>query len=557
MNALNVSKTQELFRVIDPAFGPDNIYRFQARKTFSLGPLMIATVAKRQMTWLDAEVINENNYHRSHGGPRNSKGEPDHLELQQKERYASFIGVSASMTNAVPRALEIIQLYQSMPKELQPKAIIVGGWHAGDSPTEFLQAGADVIVHGEGEVIIASLLTALANNQSLENIPGISYRSPDGQIKRNGPEFLIVPQEQMDSLPFPDFGLIRYAKIKVFPVGRTRGCSGKCRFCRVRSVPRSISPARFLQLIKILSSQGVRRFFVVDDRSEEDLKGFQSWLKGVAAFQKERDIWLDFTTQNRLSLAEHPEILKLMRQAGVYTVAIGFESPIPEELRAMRKPIIPAKMLEWAEIYRKSGFLVHMMLILGYPMPPGSEPVRNKTGEIMTIQERARKFWQFIKRAKPDTLQVLLYTPILGTPDWEFLESRNRIYKNLGWRFFDGTWLTFQPDKEIDPRDLQAEMANLMRKFYAFRYIWRFGWVSVPFHLLKIGLATVAMPFIWTLLLPFKKWHSQKAWELPHRIFRNAKRRFQGHLIIMSWQRSFRRLDFSAKLAQLVHTNHS
>ena len=541
-----------LFRVIDPRFGPNNIYRHQAKETASLGPIFIASAVRKYLPW-EAEIILENNCRVNLGCPMTEDNLPDH-DLLQRERRAEFVGISASMTNAVPRALEIIQLYRSMPEELRPKAIIVGGWHAGDSPEEFLEAGADVVVHGEGDMVIAPLLNALKQNRTLEDIPGISYWL-NGQIKRNGPEFLAVPQEQMDNLPLPDFNLVRFAKIVIYPIGRTRGCSGKCRFCRVRSIPRSISPGRFLEQIKVLVSRGAKYFFIVDDRSEEDLEGFRQWLIGLINFREERKTRnLYFTSQNRLSLAEHPDVLSLMWEAGIRTVAIGFESPIPEELKAMKKPITTKldQLLQWSQTFKDIGLYIHMMLILGYPMPPGANRVLNDQGKPMSIKERSHKFWQFIKKVNPATLQVLLYTPILGTPDWKLLEEQGRIDKEIGWEKYDGTWLTFKPDEGIDPQELQGEMIRLMQRFYSFPLIWKSGWTSVILHLIKIGVVTIAMPFVWVFNLPFKKWQLKTAWELPRRLKRNAKRRFLGYLIVLDWLESFKHSGFDAVLRRLA-----
>jgi radical SAM superfamily enzyme YgiQ (UPF0313 family) len=295
---------------------------------------MIASTAKEWCidngkSWLTAEVINENNYRSiRRRAPINPKSMPDHLVLQQ-ERYAAFIGISCSMTTGAPRAIELIRLYKEFPESLKPKAIIVGGWHAMDNPQEMLEAGADVVVHGEAELIIKDILTALRNDDSLSGIPGISYWS-GGQIKRNGPTEIYVPQEMMDKLPDPDFGLIRYSVIRIFPLGRTRGCDGKCPFCRVKCQARSISPPRFLEQIIVLISKGANHIFITDDRSEQDLDGFIYWLKGLGEFMRVRRPRVSITTQNRLSLAEHPEVLQLMRDAGVKNVAIGYESPIAE-----------------------------------------------------------------------------------------------------------------------------------------------------------------------------------------------------------------------------------
>ncbi len=538
---------KELFRIIDPLFGENNIYKMQARRTVSLGPVMVGTVANKNLPWIEVEIINENNCRKKLGAPLNQDGILSHFDLQ-RDRKAEYIGISASMTNAVPRALKIIKDYKHLPENLQPKAIIVGGWHAGDSPMEFLRAGANVVVRGEAEKLISPLLNTLKRNLSLKNLPGISYLHRKEQ-KDNLPGFISLTEEDLENLPCPDFGLVCFAKIKLFPMGRTRGCSGRCRFCRVRTEPRSISPEKFIRQVETVASKGAKKFFLIDDRSEEDLEGFKKVLLGLVSLRKQKSLRLEFTSQNRLSLAEKPEVLALMREAGIRTVAIGFESPIPEELKAMRKPINPQKMVEWTKTFKNNGLYVHAMMIFGYPLSTCADPEIVEKMNSISIKEKTKKFWDFIRTAKPDSLQVLLYTPIIGTPDYAFLEENNRLRKDLSWEFYDGTHLVFVPDEGIDPRELQEESIKLMRKFYSFNFFWRFGRISLVLNSIRFGLITIAMPFIWLLNLKirhffyfsFKK-TSSLAWQSAKRSFRKAKISLGGSSIISSWLKKFKKM---------------
>ena len=546
-----------VFRVWDPAYARDNIYRHAARQTISLGPVIIASAAHKALPWLTSEVISENNYRwKARKGPVDDKGLPDHQVLQ-KEKPARFIGISASITNAAPRALEIVRLYRQLPEELRPQAIIVGGWHAGDCPDEFLEAGADIVVHGEGAAVIPQLLEALKETRDLKDIPGISYRS-NGEVQRNAPDFLALTQEELEALPDPNFDLVRFAKLKVVPVSRTWGCSGRCRFCRVKNEPRSVSPQRFAQRIKDLVSKGRRHFFLVDDRSEEDMAGFKAWLQDIADFRRERKVRsLDFTLQARLSLAEEPEVLDLMQRAGVRTAAIGFESPIPEEVWAMRKPIVPEKMVEWTKTWKKHGFYTHAMFIFAYPIPPDKKQPMNSAGQPMSARQRAQAFWRFIKAANPDTIQVLVLTPIPGTEDWAFLEKENRIFKELGWAAWDGLHVVFQPDEGMTPEEVQHEVIRLHRKFYAFHYLGRLGVISLLAHLVHVGITTVSMPFLWCLIMP-SRWpfrgafaeQAKLAWRRPRRVFRNARRHLGAYLVIQSVRKKL--AQFNEKIGAVI-----
>ncbi|MCE7883181.1 MAG: radical SAM protein [Actinobacteria bacterium ATB1] len=535
-----------LFRVVGCRFPPHNVYRYQATKTTALGPIAVATVAKATCVdergpWLAAEVIDENNYRKRLGAPRDADGLPDHAALQA-ERYADIVGLSCGMSSSAPRCIDLIKAYRSLPEHLRPKAIVVGGWHATDNPEVFLEAGADAVVHGEAEAVMKRLLTCIREGTTPEGIRGVSVRVGDEiVIDEHGGG--MIPQAMMDRLPDPDFGLLRYAKVKVFPVGRTRGCDGRCRFCRVKSGARWLSSERFLDQLKVLISRGARHFFVIDDRSEQDMPGFVNWLEGLAAFREERDIRITLTTQNRLSLAEHPEVLQLMRKAGVSTVAIGFESPIAEELKAMKKPLRPAKMLEWNKTWKRHGFFVHMMLIFGYPLPPDTRERLAVEGEefSMSVRERARRFMSFIRRARPDTLQVLLFTPLPGTEDRAYLEEEDRIYP-LGWEYYDGTWLVFEPDEGTDPLELQTEAIRLMRRFYGLRGVWRIPVVALLTHLARIAAVTISLPVAWPTV----------GWRRWFRAWRDAKRQFQGHLVVGAWLRNFEKSGFGARLEELT-----
>ncbi|MAF13693.1 MAG: hypothetical protein CMI53_02255 [Parcubacteria group bacterium] len=570
--------SRELFRVIDPGYGKRNIFRFAAMITVSLGPVVVATIAKWLLPWLDAEVVSENNVSKKRGAPLDDDGLIDHIALQTRNR-ATVVGISASITNAVPRALRIIETYVGMSDDLRPKGIVVGGWHAGDDPEPFLRAGADVVVHGEGELIIAQLVEALATGKSLEEIPGISYFDGD-ELKRNlisnpahrnlsqGQEtFLAVPQSEIESMPDPDFGLVRFANIKLVPVSRTRGCTGRCKFCRVKGAARYLSPERLVGQIQNGYSQGKRRFFVVDDRCEEDMIGFIAWLKLLVNWIETNNIkGLDISCQCRLSLAGFkpsrssgieltgPEIMALMRRACINTVCIGFESPIKEELDAMSKPTKQSMMLEWAKTWKSFGFLVHAMMIFGYPIRNGRPLPRNAKGEVMTAAERAQAFWSFIKKAAPTYLQVLIYSPIIGTDDRQWLEVDDRILSGIPLELHDGLHVLYQPDAGSTPQEVQHEAINLSRRFYA-RRIAKFQWLALVCHSLKVASITCSMPFIWAAIMPLHGFRSRDAWQWPKRMKRVAIRHWGAQFIIVKFLKNLH--PFERLLARVSHQGNS
>ena len=235
---------------------------------------------------------------------------------------------------------------------------------------------------------------------------------------------------------------------------------------------------------------------------------------------------LDFTAQIRLDRAKDPELLLAMRQAGINMVCIGFESPIAEELKAMNKHINCQEMLSYTRVFHKFGFLVHGMFIFGYPMEDGQS-------FGMTASQRVKRYQAFIRKARIDTIQILLPVPLPGTQLSERLKRQNRIYAigDVGWEYYDGNFPVFEPDFPLSAEQMQAAQRKIMASFY------RFGF------LFKIGLNILTFPEIVLFLHNIKP-----GWERWYRHWRNDLIRFMGWIIIRKWNLDFNKHRFLEKL---------
>src|ERR1043166_2172858 len=66
-----------------------------------------------------------------------------------------------------------------------------GGPEPPNYPDEYLEAGADASVTGEGEVSLEALLRAFAGSGNLACVPGIHYRDGNGSVARTAAAPLI------------------------------------------------------------------------------------------------------------------------------------------------------------------------------------------------------------------------------------------------------------------------------------------------------------------------------------------------------------------------------
>lgn len=493
-----------LIRFIIPAFPEVNVFSWAARRTTALGPIMVATAANKAWGW-QVEVIDENNYN----GPRNSRGLPDHRILQKRNK-AEVVGFYCGLSSTMERVWELAGFYHN-----EGVVTVAGGWHAHYCPRETLEKNIDIVVHGDGEIAILNILNSLKKRKYIGNTPGISFLE-DGKMKTNPPEMLEVTS--LNDLPYPDFGLLKYAKMKTFPVGRTRGCRMNCEFCSVRGKPRWSTGQYLFEVVNwLVETRKARYFFIVDDRLEENLTGTLDFFKMVSAKYGTR---LNFTVQVRLEAAENRELPETMWKAGVRTVAIGYESPIDEELIAMRKGYSSSQMLEWTKIWRKY-FGILAMFIFGYPL-------KHKKTSI-TPEERYNYFKIFIQKACFYAVQILKAIPLVGTDLRKRLEQEGRIYplELVPWSKYDGNFICFQPDN-MSSQEFQEIPIKLMKWFYT------------PLKIFKILLRTLAFPIDCFI----------KGWRLSCRDWFKEIIGFGGHFLIRKWQQRENIKLFIEKLEQ-------
>jgi radical SAM superfamily enzyme YgiQ (UPF0313 family) len=512
-------KRRRRLRMVVPAFPAFNIYSRIARRTTALGPVCVATAVHEIQGW-DAEVIDENNLGRY--GPRRPKGGADH-EVLQEQRPADVVGFYGGLTSTTPRLYELARFYKQ-----QGVVTMAGGQHfVGDNVLEALHNGIDYVVHGEGEKVIRDLLEVIEGRREIGSVRGISYLTAAGLAHTPDRE----PLTDFEELPYPDFSLVRYARISIFPVERIRGCCMNCEFCTVKGKPRCASTDRLLGNIShLVETHNARHFFIVDDLFGQQRDETVHFCHQFAEYQRRIGRRMETTVQIRLDKAQDPELLAAMRQAGIKYVAIGFESPIDEELKAMNKAIRSRDMLALVQVFRRFGFLVHGMFIFGYPLV---EPASFS----MPVRERVQRFRRFIRRAQIDTVQVLLPVPLPGTALRRRLEQQNRIYdlRDVGWEYYDGNFPLFEPDAPMTAQEIQEAGNQIMRRVYRFRY----ALYVVANILLFPSLAF----YLHNLRLGWGKW--SRSW-------RNSLIRFGGWITMRKWRADFGRSDFLRKL-QTAH----
>jgi radical SAM superfamily enzyme YgiQ (UPF0313 family) len=499
---------RKLFRMIVPA-SSTNVFSGIMKKTISLGPLLVATIADKLPDW-DVEVIHEAGCRK--WIVRDAQGNVDHQTLQ-KERFADVAGFYGSISCSMPRLWEVAKFYQS-----QGVLTIAGGLHAHYNPQESLRNGIDVVVHGEGEMVIKELLIRFQNRESFAEIAGISFLH-DGNIFTTPTKTINSKHSDfLEGLPCPNFGLIRDCKIEVYPIGRIRGCSMNCEFCSVKGEARWYSPEKLFNIVQwLVETRGAKAFFLVDDRVEEDKEGTRQFFELIKNKYGRK---LEFSVQARLDAARDKDFLALMQAAGVSRVYIGYESPIDEDLGLMKKGYKSSDMLQWTKTYHSFGFFIHAMFIFGYPA---------KSSSVISSKERMKRLKQFIHQAELDSIQVLKPIPLPGTTLRERLDESGQLLplEIVPWELYDGEHACFIPKYEnMTLEELQIYPSRITGWFYHSSSFW---W---------IGIRTIIMPLDYFL----RGWYS---W---YRSWCNEITRFEGSLLYKKWKSQNREIEFVKRI---------
>ena len=356
---------------------------------------------------------------------------------------ADIVGLSA-LTNTVRPAYRLAD-------QCRTRGIptLMGGTHATFMADEALDH-VDFVVKGEGEAPLLELLHALKAGRSVEGIPNLSYWSGGrcGRGKKvHNPNRAFV--QDLDSLPIPDFGLVRgWGKGCVTSIMTSRGCPYDCTFCSVTAMLgrgyRYTSEDRVLEEIRRYRERGY--IFFVDDNFVVNKKR----TKRILERKIREGLGMEWSAQMRAEAAEDPELLRLMRDSNCFNVYVGFESFNPHTLALYNKRMEVDRIHRSIDLFHKYRIKVHGMFVLG-----------SDADDIDSVRHTVR----LTKKLGIDTAQFMILTPIPGTTLTEEFLAEGRI-RTDDWDLFDGHYVTYEP-RRLTPYELQRETLRAYRKFYS------------------------------------------------------------------------------------------
>ncbi len=313
---------------------------------------------------------------------------------------------------------------------------VMGGLHVTARPEEALRH-CDVAVVGEGEPAWSTLLA------------DIEAGRPQRIYDSSGVEF------DLGETPIPRYDLLDPDRYNRITVQTSRGCPWRCEFCassimiteRYKRKP----VGRVVSEIQAIKDAWPRPFVEFADDNTFVSKPHAREL--VRAVGEENVRWF---TETDVSVADDPELLSLMQEAGCAEVLIGFESPtIPGidgvELRRNWKRRQLDSYQRAVERIQSHGVAVNACFVLGLD---GDGP------DVFEAVE------DFVGRAQPFDVQITVQTALPGTPLYERLRREGRLLDEEAWErctLFD---VNFRP-LGMSSEQLEEGFVELARRLYS------------------------------------------------------------------------------------------
>jgi anaerobic magnesium-protoporphyrin IX monomethyl ester cyclase len=302
---------------------------------------------------------------------------------------------------------------------------VVGGPEPSAYIPEYLSAGADVIVIGEGEAAMEELLSVLpsADPATLGKIRGIAFLDARGNVERTPPR----PQiPNLDALPRPARDAVRISPYldmwreahgqSSLSLITARGCPYHCNWCshevfgkthRRRSVRAVVEEVEWL-----LATYHPDMLWIADDV----FTIHHGWLREYAAEMRRRGLRVPFECISRADRL-NSEAVRLLAELGCFRVWVGSESGSQRILDAMQREVTVEQVRTSVALCKAHGIATGMFLMWGYE------------GEELSDIEATI---EHVKRSAPDVFLTTLAYPIKGTPYYE--RAANSLMQPKPWQ---------------------------------------------------------------------------------------------------------------------------
>lgn len=362
-----------------------------------------------------------------------------------------------STTNST--IFEDIGIINELKKHYADMAVILKGAIFYNPQMEMLDlldlSNVDFLIGGEIDFAIGGIVDELFGGRRFDSIHNILYKSEAGKWVKNR---FHVWEEDLDGVPFPARFLMKNELYVRPDTGRAmatiqtaRGCPASCIYCLSpdisgKAVRRRSSQNVFEEIKECYYKYGIRDFFFKADTFTIDKKWVMELCELIISSELHKKI--EFTANSRTNPLSG-EVLEMMKKAGCFAVAFGFESGSDETLRRIHKGATVKQNVQAMRWAKEAGLQVYGFFMIGFPW---------ETEEDIDLTRK------HIFELNPDFIEIHVALPYYGTRLYEECARENLLEKgSWGSDYFHSST---KGTKHVAMDRLTALRKEIMLQYY-------------------------------------------------------------------------------------------
>jgi anaerobic magnesium-protoporphyrin IX monomethyl ester cyclase len=311
--------------------------------------------------------------------------------------------------------------------------VVVCSSDSSDHRRRYLEAGADAVILGEGEITLGEVAAAVKIGEPWDGTAGMALLR-EGEVVLTGPRRNI---REPDTLPRAAWDLVDLEPYETMwrrnhghwslNMVTSRGCPYRCTWCAKPIYGNQYflhSPERIVDDLAWLAERHTFEHIWFCD----DIFGLRAdWLEAFADGLEARGLSIRFMIQARVDMLVKDRIREAMVRAGLETVWLGVESGSQKILDAMDKGITVEQVHQAVPPLQAAGVKVAFFLQFGY------------LGET---REDIRKTLDMVLELLPDEIGISVSYPLPGTPFFETV--RAQMGEKTNWDHSDDLALMYE-----------------------------------------------------------------------------------------------------------------
>jgi len=410
-----------------------------------------------------------------------------------------FVGISCMSGQQIHYGLEFARKVRA---ENPSCPIVWGGVHPTLLPEQTAASkSVDIVVRGEGELVVSDLANKLAAGETLDDVKGLTFKR-EGSIKNTADAGLINLDDIPVELPYDLLELEKYPTLQSgrFHIQTSRGCPHRCGFCynsdfnkrkwRGKSAERTLKEIEYIlhkfPQVKIIDP--VDDNFFVDEQRVKDI--CQGIISNKIKIKWRANCRFDYlSTYNR-------DFVNLLEKAGCMELDFGGESGSERLQEFVCKDVTAKQMLQSVNNLRKWAPSIEPYVSWLSGLPNETYEDMLKTFELMDRMKEENPLTQhygiFMYTPFPSPMLESLgnkFQPPQTPEDWGNIEVfhfqppwHSKAYVQKLQAISAVTRYAFYPQSRIDEHGLWFKLGYCVMNRIA-RYRWRHRYFGFPVEL--------------------------------------------------------------------------